>query len=242
MQNRQCTQGAGLPRRTSSCSVWSRPVAQGTGQRRLQRCLARGRCQQYGSATSSSSSPRMQNHRRRCLRQARVAATTAQPPTGCGEDAHPCQRWSSDGGCDEQGRRTWTAPSSPPLETSTTAPLTRHDGARGWAHDGRRSTDAHSRCGRRTWGLRVLCASGPEGQKAQPFCLVLGQEVFGTQGTIPLPPPGAPSTARASSAQDCTTHMTTLTATDDDDDDTHCYGRHHCLPLLRQLALPELGS
>jgi hypothetical protein len=40
----------------------------------------------------------------------------------------------------------------------------------------------------RRWGLRALCASGPDGPAAFT-CLVLGQEVCGTQGTTSPPPP-----------------------------------------------------
>eukprot|EP01049_Picozoa_sp_SAG25_P007303 SAG25_NODE_589_length_6722_cov_19.193417_1_plen_171_part_00 len=101
MQNQQ--QGAGLPRRTSSCSVWSRPVAQGTGQRRLQRCLARGRRQQYGRTTTSGTGPRMQN--RRCTEGAGLPRRTSScsvwsRPVAQGTGQRRLQR------CLARGRRT----------------------------------------------------------------------------------------------------------------------------------------
>jgi hypothetical protein len=65
----------------------------------------------------------------------------------------------------------------------------------------------------RRWGLRALCASGPDGPAAFT-CLVLGQEVCGTQGTTSPPPPAAlchGASKRRSVITAITTEATTAT-------------------------------
>jgi hypothetical protein len=81
-----------------------------------------------------------------------------------------------------------TVPEPHTLDSRTTAPLTLHDGARGWAHDVEKRPDA---CSRQAGGRGAYVLSALRGRRAQPLYLPsVGQEVCGMRGTTSLPPVG----------------------------------------------------